>query len=477
MIRNKRTTFITATTLASVLALAGCAHRPKPPRDPASRAARTPAADTDAANPDRAKLVFTTSGMPMVVSYSISSAIPACEGFERVGNVFDSGRAVLLPWIARMTEKTHKALMRAEISRERYVEPGVTLQVQGGSGVTDDRIAHDWSCGPIVTTFTPEKGRTYSVNFDFQGTASCSQRVTDITDPAHPVPVGRGLQCKIPPSRIALAREQNNLLKADHEQRLADAQRNAAAAASPADKANALQQEAAALDSLGRSSEALAAIDQAMQLAGPSVDTSMSVTRAKILFSLNKPQAALDALTPDIEKTRRFASGKPELERPVALSILSEGFVTATFAHAQLGHWKEAIGTLADAHSPLEGPSFYAYRGLVYRYLMARAHDPSLANARLERDATYYATHDKSHYSALLRMWQGDDTIRELSVDILRMAGTEAQEADSEVFFYRGAYMKFVKGDDAMGRAMLQQLDRLAPYGSIEWIYGKRVLN
>ncbi|TCW82798.1 hypothetical protein C5O80_16870 [Burkholderia sp. SRS-46] len=136
----------------------------------------------------------------------------------------------------------------------------------------------------------------------------------------------------------------------------------------------------------------------------------MTVTRAKIFFSLNDPQAALDALAPGIDKTRRFASGKPEAERPVALSTFSEGFVTATFAHAQLGHWKAAIGTLADAHSPLEGPSFYAYRSVVYRYLMTRAHDPSLGNAKLEQDATYYATHDKSHYSALLRMWQGDAT-------------------------------------------------------------------
>lgn len=37
--------------------------------------------------------------------------------------------------------------------------------------------------------------------------------------------------------------------------------------------------------------------------------------------------------------------------------------------------------------------------------------------------------------------------------------------------------MKFVKGDAAAGRAKLERLDRLAPYGSIEWIYGKRVLN
>ncbi|KVP65298.1 hypothetical protein [Burkholderia ubonensis] len=476
MIRSKRTTFIAATTLASVLALTSCAHRPKPVRAPASRVARRPAVDADAANPDRAKLVFTTSGMPMIVLYSISTAIPACEGFEPVGKVFDSGRSVLLPWIARFTEKTHK-LLRAEISRQKYVEPGVTLQVQGGSGPTDELSPRYWSCGPIVTVFTPEKGRTYSVNFNFQGTASCSQRVTDITDPAHPVPVGQGLQCKIPRSRIALAGQNKNFLQAEHEQRLADAQRKAAAAASAADKADALQQEAAALDSLGRSNEALTAIDQALQLAGPSVAPSMTVTRAKILFSLNDPQATLNALAPEIEKTRRFASGKPEIERPVALSAFSEGFVTAAFAHAQLGHWKEAISTLADAHSPLEGPSFYAYRSLVYRYLMARAHDSSLANARLEQDATYYATHDKSHYSALLRMWQGDDTTHELVADIHRMVGTEEQEADSEAYFYRGAYMKFVKGDEAMGRAMLQRLDSLAPYGSIEWIYGKRVLN
>jgi len=46
----------------------------------------------------------------------------------------------------------------------------------------------------------------------------------------------------------------------------------------------------------------------------------------------------------------------------------------------------------------------------------------------------------------------------------------------AEASFYSAAYSKFVKGDDVKSRQILDAMHQLAPYGSIEWIYGKRVL-
>nr|CUV14585.1 conserved protein of unknown function [Ralstonia solanacearum] len=76
----------------------------------------------------------------------------------------------------------------------------------------------------------------------------------------------------------------------------------------------------------------------------------------------------------------------------------------------------------------------------------------------------------------MLRLWQGEDTRQELAALIAGMPGQEQQEASCEVLFYSAAYAKFIKGDAEAARTMLGSLNRVAPYGSIEWIYGKRVL-
>jgi hypothetical protein len=107
---------------------------------------------------------------------------------------------------------------------------------------------------------------------------------------------------------------------------------------------------------------------------------------------------------------------------------------------------------------------------------MMRANDPSLTNAALEHDATDAAEHDKSHYGVLLRMYRGDDVSKELATTIADMSsGSDQQEALGESLFYRGAYAKFAKHDPAAGLAVLSQLNRIAPYGSIEWLLAKRL--
>lgn len=459
---------------ASTFLIAGCATRHAASHRAGEQEAQKEVARTEIvadAPKDGAKVVFTTSGMPMPVNFSTSTSDEACTGFQRVGSVFDSGRGILLPSIARLTEKLNKAVMKAETSRTVSVEPGMQLQVKGLYG--DDMDSHSASCGPFVTSFVPEKGHTYHVNFAFNGTQSCSQSMTDITVHDHPVSVGRPLYCGL---RDLAATVTGNPLRTKHEQDLEAARKKEAAATSPFERASALQDEAAALDSLGKPDEALARIDDALRLADPSRSKDLIATKAGIEFSLNNPQQALALLAPEIGKIREFAAHNPQLTRAGVLGTYTEGFVTATFAHIQLEQWKAAIDTLADAESPLEGPGFYAYRALVYRYIMARAHDASLTNPQLERDASYYAANDKNQYGALLRAWQGENIVRELSIINAGLSGDERQDAEAEEQFYLGAYAKFVKGDAAEGRSRLSIMDLLAPYGSIEWIYGKRVL-
>lgn len=461
-------------TLVSIVLIAGCATKHVASHRADKRVAHKDASQTEniAETPkDGAKVVFTASGMPMIVRFSTSTSDSACYGFQPVGNVYDGVRGGLLPSVARLTQKLNKAFLRAKTSRTVNVQAGVPIQVQGLFGDdTDHRFS---SCGPLVTAFTPETGHTYNVDFAFNGTQSCSQSLTDVTVRDKPVPVGRPLHCG---SRGDGIYADGNPLRTKHERALKEARKKVAAAATAADKAFALQDAAAALDSLGKSDEALARIDEALGLVDASRSKDLIATKAGIEFSLNNPQQALALLTPEIEKTRQFAANNPQLARAGVLGTYTEGFITATFAHMQLEQWKEAIDTLADAESPLEGPSFYAYRALVYRYIMARAHDASLANQRLEHDAQYYAANDKNQYGLLLRTWQGEDALNELSIINAGLSAEDRREAEAEEQFYLGAYAKFVKGNADAGRNRLAILDHIAPYGSIEWIYGKRVL-
>jgi hypothetical protein len=76
---------------------------------------------------------------------------------------------------------------------------------------------------------------------------------------------------------------------------------------------------------------------------------------------MNKPQAAVELLAPEIVASRSDANSRSSTQRAGTLGTFTEGFVTATFSYMLLERWSDAIGTLADAESPDEGESFYAY--------------------------------------------------------------------------------------------------------------------
>lgn len=81
-----------------------------------------------------------------------------------------------------------------------------------------------------------------------------------------------------------------NYLLASHKQRLEKARFEESAAKSTWDKAFALRQQAAELDSMGKSAEALTVIDRALSLIKPEKDKDFIATKASILFSMNDPE-------------------------------------------------------------------------------------------------------------------------------------------------------------------------------------------
>lgn len=243
-----------------------------------------------------------------------------------------------------------------------------------------------------------------------------------------------------------------------------------------AEKAYFIQKYAAALDSLGRSDEALEAIDKGLAMVEGAGKEKLLISKGLILFSLNDPNGALSILRPIID-TQREVAKSAKLGVVLHLSEYSNAFVAAVFAHMQLEQWKDAIDVLSDTYAFSEGPGFFSYQSLLYRYIMARADTPALANPMLEMRAKKGAEIEKSHYGDLLRMWQGADNEREVNKRYMGLKPSAAQQdVLAEILFYRSAYQRFVKKDVALSKVIFDRLNRLEPYGSIEWIYGKRVL-
>lgn len=270
----------------------------------------------------------------------------------------------------------------------------------------------------------------------------------------------------------------SNYLKTKHEDALFYWQRKAASAATPWNVVFAKAMQAGELDSLGRSDDALKLIDAALSTPEGSKAGTLRPTKAGVLFSLDRPAEALAVLQPEIDRLHALVvSNKEQGDLQIMTGIFSEGFIDAAFAHMELEQWRDAAANLADAHAPLEGPRFDAYRALVYRYIKARAGDVDLGQPSLDKLAEYYAAHDVAHYGVLLRLWRGEDV--SVQVDALLQktpSSSDEQDTLAEVLFYSAAYAAFVRHDDAKAKKLMVELNALEPYGNVEWIYAKRVI-
>jgi hypothetical protein len=134
-------------------------------------------------------LVVRSTDMPMGVEFSVSASAKACDGFESIGVVRDSGRGVLLPWIARLTDR----LSSAPVERRASIPAGQVVQVKGYGSWRDS--AGSGYCGPLVAKFPVVSGSTYLVEFVWKGTSACSIRVADtsVAGDVRPVPFERGV--------------------------------------------------------------------------------------------------------------------------------------------------------------------------------------------------------------------------------------------------------------------------------------------
>ena len=74
-------------------------------------------------------------------------------------------------------------------------------------------------------------------------------------------------------------------------------------------------------------------------------------------------------------------------------------------------------------------------------------------------------------------MWQGANNLPELARTVAAKSGAEQADAQAEALFYMGAYAKFSKHDAVAARNALDQLNQMAPYGSLEWVHSRRTLN
>ena len=171
--------------LAVQLALGGCASKYLEPAVP---------------DPGDAVIIIRSSGMPMIVKYSISVDEEMCKGFETVGSVFaNTAKGKILPWIARLDEKSRRFL-GATTELKIRVRPNRPTQIKGYSNWTDYAAgtSRNGSCGPLVTQFTPAGSHTYFVEFLWDGTRSCTQAVFDITHPDEKIaiPVQTFSSCK-----------------------------------------------------------------------------------------------------------------------------------------------------------------------------------------------------------------------------------------------------------------------------------------
>jgi len=189
--RLKQHQFIMPSVLLAFVA--GCAS--KAPSD-----YKEPAIATVAVDSEHARIVMRSAGMPMSVNYSISASPNTCEDFSWVGRVFHSGREVLLPWIANLTEKSRKAISRDLPQVEQVVLADRPVQIKGHSGWSDTsaQMTSSGSCGPLTSQFTPASGKTYLVEFRFSGTRSCTQKVYEIDAAEQRLPVAQvePLQCR-----------------------------------------------------------------------------------------------------------------------------------------------------------------------------------------------------------------------------------------------------------------------------------------
>ncbi|WP_458130993.1 hypothetical protein [Pseudomonas sp. R3-41] len=145
------------------------------------------------ADAEHAKIVMKATGLTHPVQFSVRRSSDADQRAEVLGTVVDSGRGKVFGWIAKVNEVANSATVKRFPQLEVQADPGQAIEVIGESRVYDSnyyRYAEKivYACGPMSSTFKPEKQKVYLVEFVIIG-AGCEQHVYDVTQPQERIPV------------------------------------------------------------------------------------------------------------------------------------------------------------------------------------------------------------------------------------------------------------------------------------------------
>ncbi|WP_017906808.1 hypothetical protein [Pseudomonas asplenii] len=133
-----------------------------------------------------AKVIMKSAGNFVPVEFSIRRSADPDQRTEVLGKVAYTGRGQVFGWIAKLNETSHSALLKHFPQLEIQADPDQLLEVWGNArGAGAGAL---YTCGPISTRFTPQRSKTYLVEFQ-SVQQRCELHVYDVTKPKERIPV------------------------------------------------------------------------------------------------------------------------------------------------------------------------------------------------------------------------------------------------------------------------------------------------
>lgn len=144
---------------------------------------------TVAVDADHAKVIMKANGGTNPVEFSIRREGDPDQRMETLGTVMDTGEGRVFNWIAKLNQTVASAGFKRFPQLEIQADPGKQLTVASTANNRGNGVYY--SCGPVMSTFSPEKAKVYLVEFQFKlEPSACALQVFDITDPGNRVLIG-----------------------------------------------------------------------------------------------------------------------------------------------------------------------------------------------------------------------------------------------------------------------------------------------
>ncbi|MGY2041851.1 hypothetical protein ACW9I9_05675 [Pseudomonas pergaminensis] len=144
---------------------------------------------TLAVDAEHAKVIMKAYGGTAPVEFSIRREGDPDQRMETLGTVMDTGEGRVFNWIAKLNQTVASAGFKRFPQLEIQADPGKQLTVASTANNRGNGVYY--SCGPVMSTFSPEKAKVYLVEFQFKlEPSACALQVFDITDPGNRVLIG-----------------------------------------------------------------------------------------------------------------------------------------------------------------------------------------------------------------------------------------------------------------------------------------------